>query len=67
MIEQSVSGPPVDARRAAQSRFHIPCLCGATVLTHARETRCERCGRQIVLEWGKEPVVIEAKRSEEPR
>jgi hypothetical protein len=39
----------------AESQFHIPCVCGALVLTHARETRCERCGRLLVVEWGKGP------------
>jgi hypothetical protein len=38
-----------------ESQFHIPCLCGALVLTHAREARCERCGRLLVVEWGREP------------
>lgn len=35
-----------------ESQFHIPCLCGTTVLSHARETRCEECGRLLAVEWG---------------
>jgi hypothetical protein len=42
-----------------ESQFHIPCLCGALVLTHAGERSCERCGRLLVVEWGKGPGSVE--------
>lgn len=35
------------------SQFHIPCLCGAEVCSHERETRCPACGRWLAVEWGK--------------
>ena len=36
-----------------KSYFVIPCECGATVHSHERETRCERCGRLLAVEWSK--------------
>lgn len=38
--------------RADQSLFYIPCLCGVTVQSHERETRCSACGRWLRVEWG---------------
>ena len=35
-----------------RSTFQIPCLCGATVETRDRETKCPHCGRILVVEWG---------------
>ncbi len=44
---------------SAQSVYVIPCLCGATVKSEERETRCEKCGRLLVIEWGKLPTESE--------
>jgi len=35
-----------------ESLFYIPCLCGAEVRSHERETPCPACGRWLVVEWG---------------
>ncbi len=33
-----------------ESLFYIPCLCGAEVRSHERETECPECGRSLVVE-----------------
>lgn len=43
-------GKPCDAKQDNRSRYVIPCLCGATIESHAPETRCEDCGRVLVVE-----------------
>ena len=35
-----------------ESQFIIPCECCAVIRSHERETRCEACGRVLVIEWG---------------
>ncbi len=35
-----------------ESTFEIPCLCGAVVSSHQRESRCPKCGRELAVEWG---------------
>jgi hypothetical protein len=49
-----------------RSEFVIPCVCGATFQAHERETVCPACGREIALEWGRDPVVVSGK-PEEPK
>jgi hypothetical protein len=41
-----------------RSTYHATCLCGQAVASHTRETLCSRCGRLLVFEWGKEPVIV---------
>lgn len=34
-----------------ESLFYIPCLCGAEVRSHERETQCAACKRWLAVEW----------------
>lgn len=48
-----------------ESLFYIPCLCGAEIRSHERETQCPQCGLLLVAEWGNDPVEIDARRDRE--
>jgi hypothetical protein len=50
-----------------QKMYHFECLCGRGIATPTRETVCPECGRQIVLEWGKDPVVLKDSERKEPK
>jgi hypothetical protein len=39
------------------SGYHIPCLCGKTVITESKTAVCPGCGRELRIEgWGEMPV-----------
>jgi DNA-directed RNA polymerase subunit RPC12/RpoP len=46
--------------------YYFECLCGRKLTSATTETVCPVCSRQIVLEWGKDPVVVQEKRPQEP-
>lgn len=40
--------------------WHIPCVCGAVVITATRECTCPKCGLILNVEaWGGEPVNVQ--------
>jgi hypothetical protein len=47
-----------------RSEYVIPCVCGATIRSHERETTCPACGRVIALEWGAPPLIVSGKPEE---
>jgi len=41
--------------------WHIPCVCGATVISPTRETTCDKCGRILSVDgWGGIPAAAPA-------
>jgi len=44
-----------------QSFYTVRCLCHAELHPHTAESVCPSCGRGIVIEWGKDPVVVREK------
>lgn len=37
-----------------ESTFCFECLCGRRIETEARALKCPSCGRELVIEWGRE-------------
>ena len=37
-----------------KSVFCFECLCGCHIETEVRALNCPSCGRQLVIEWGRE-------------
>lgn len=40
------------------STYHVVCECGTHVASHEREMVCASCGRALVFEWGRDPVIV---------
>jgi len=38
--------------------YRAECVCGATVESHEREAVCHHCGRHLIYEWGRPPLVV---------
>lgn len=43
---------------AAQSTYHADCVCGRAITSFTLETSCPDCGRHLVFEWGRDPIVM---------
>lgn len=37
-----------------KSVFCFECLCGRHIETEARTLKCPSCGRELVIEWGRD-------------